>query len=108
VPTIVTNTETNAPAALPVAKLEVTNSPPPAMPTNPVVKTNAVSAPAEVSTEHTNEVALTAEDSGLGGGGALAVGAVFLVAAVGLAVFIARRSRKAAHVSLITRSMVEK
>jgi len=52
-----------------------------------------------------NAMALPQEDSGLGSGGALAVGGALLVAAGGLVVFMMRRSRKNSHASLITRTM---
>ena len=126
-----TNPETRPP---PAPKLEMTNPPSPAALTNPVPETNAVSAPEIISTVPTNPVAetnlaaetnavfapanipaaetnapeLPPEDSGLGGGGALAIGGTLLVAAGGLTVFMARRSRKSGHASLITRSMRKK
>ncbi|HUZ07786.1 MAG TPA: hypothetical protein VMV89_09910 [Candidatus Paceibacterota bacterium] len=126
-----TNEEANPP---PAPKLEMTNSPLPVAPTNPVPETNAVSAPEKMSTAPTNRVAetnlaaetgavftpakipaaqtnappLMPEESGLGGGGALAIGGTLLAAAGGLTVFILRRSRQSGHASLITRSMRKK
>ena len=123
-----TNSEAKLPPAPPAPKLEMTNSPLPVALTNPVPETNAVSAPEIISTAETNLAAetnavfapekipaaetnasaLPPEDSGLGGGGALAIGVVLLVAAGGLTVFILRRSRKSGQASLITRSMRKK
>jgi hypothetical protein len=92
-----TNTETK-----PTPALKPANAPP-SLP--PESQTNAMAAPPANSTAQTNTVALTPEDSGLGSGGALAVGGAFLVVAGGLAVFMLRRSRKNSHTSLITRSI---
>ncbi|HEX3889411.1 MAG TPA: hypothetical protein VHX90_01055 [Verrucomicrobiae bacterium] len=103
-----TNSETKPPPAPPAPKLEVTNSPLPAAPTNPVVETNVVLVPEKISTVQTNAPAPPPENSGSGSGGTLAVGAAFLVAAGGLTVFMLRRSRKNSHASLITRSMKKK
>lgn len=97
-----TNTRTETP---PAPKLEVTHPPLSAAPANPVVETNAVSIPETISTAQTNAAALPLEDSRLGSDGAMAVGAAFLVAAGGLAVYILRRSRKISRTSLITRTM---
>ena len=103
-----TNSETKPPPAPPAPKLEVTNSPLPAAPINPVVETNAVSAPGKISTAQMNAPAPPVENSDSGSGGPLGVGAAFLVAAGGLTVFMLRRSRKNSHASLITRSMKKK
>jgi hypothetical protein len=80
-----------------------TEAKPPPAPANPIVETNAFSAPGKISPAQTN--AAVPEDSGFGSGGALAVGGVFLVVAGGLTVFMLRRLRKNSHASLITRSM---
>jgi hypothetical protein len=98
-----TNTEAKPPP--PAPELEVANPPLPAAPTNQIVETNTISASEKISTEQTNVMALPPEDSGLGTGGALAIGGIFLVAAGGLTVFMMRRSRKNTHASLITHSM---
>ena len=49
----------------------------------------------------------TAESSGIGRKGVLAISVAFLAVAGGLAVFMLRRPRKADHASLITRAMDE-
>jgi hypothetical protein len=95
-----TNSESTPP---PAPKVEVANPQPLAAPTNPVAETNAVSATEDIPTEQTK--AAPPNDSGLGSGGALAVGGALLVAAGGLVVFMMRRSRKNSHASLITRTM---
>jgi hypothetical protein len=100
-----TNSETKPPAP---KLLEVTNPPLPAAPTNPAVETNAAAVPEKIPTAQTNAPAPSPENSDPGGGGTLAVGAAFLVAAGGLTVFMLRRSRKSSHASLITRSMKKK
>ncbi|HUB86272.1 MAG TPA: hypothetical protein VMB22_00155 [Verrucomicrobiae bacterium] len=78
-----TNTETNIPPSAPA----LTNVLLPSVPTN---QTNALAPPPE--------------NSGLGSGGILAIGAGCLVVAAGVGIFIWRRSRKSDS-SLITRSM---
>jgi hypothetical protein len=123
-----TNSETTPPPAPPAPKLEITNPPLSVAPTNPVTETNAVPAPEIISTEETNLAAetnavftpakiqaaqnnapaLPPDDSGLGSGGAMAIGGALLVAAGGLAVFMLRRSRQSGQASLITRSMRKK
>jgi hypothetical protein len=97
-----TNVGTNIPPPQP--KPEPTNIAPPiqtnrisAAPTNSTVKTNLVSK--------TNSAAAPPENSDLTGKGSLAIGAAFLVAAAGLAVFMLRRPRKTDSASLITRTM---
>ncbi|HEY1718507.1 MAG TPA: hypothetical protein VGH42_09490 [Verrucomicrobiae bacterium] len=79
-----------------------TNFPPPepAPETNaaPLVQTNEVSEP-------TNSVAALPGNSDLTSKGSLAIGAIFLLAAAGLTIFMLRRSRKTGPASLITRSM---
>jgi hypothetical protein len=91
-----TNTETKPPSAPKPAG----EPPPPA-----VSQTNVMATPPTNSAAQTNTVALSSENSGLGSGGALAVGAAFLVVAGGLTVFMLRRSRKGGDASLITRTM---
>jgi len=78
-----TNAETNIPPSAPA----LTNVLLPSVPTN---QTNALAPPPE--------------NSGLGSGGILAIGAGCLVVAAGVGIFIWRRSRKSDS-SLITRSM---
>lgn len=58
--------------------------------------------------ERTNAIAASTENSSSGGDGFLAVGAVFLGAAIALVVLLVVRSRKTDHASLITRSMNKK
>lgn len=85
---------------------EVASNPPPAVAalTNSI---NAVSPP--VAKAQTNAPAGPEENpSGLSRNGALAIGAVLLVAAAGLIIFALVRSRKASRGSLITRSMKKK
>jgi hypothetical protein len=62
----------------------------------PIVRTNAVAAPTET------------ENPPADGNGFLAVGAIFLGAAVALVVLLVVRSRKTGYASLITRSMNRK
>jgi hypothetical protein len=102
-----TNSEIKPPPTPPAPKLEMTNPPSLAAPTNPFAETNAVSATENISTEQT-KVAPPPDDSGLGSGDALAIGGAFLVVAGGLAVFTLRRSRKNVHASLITRALKKK
>jgi hypothetical protein len=109
-----TNPETRPPPAPPAPKLEMTNSPLPVAPTNPVPETNAVSAPEIIATAETNLAAQTSapalspDDSGLGSSSAMAIGGALLVAAGGLVVFMLHRSRQSGQASLITRSMKKK
>jgi hypothetical protein len=76
----------------------------------PLMQTSAVPAQPKIVTvplTTTNAIAPPPESSKTGHKVALAVGAAFLAAAGGLAVFMLRRSRKADHASLITRAMNE-
>jgi len=95
---IMINTNTEAKPA-PAPKLEVTNTPAPVAPSNPIV------APAMISTVQTNDISSSPENSGLGSDGAMALGAAFLIVAGGLTVFMLRRWHRSGSTSLITRSM---
>jgi len=74
----------------------------------PPVRENSPAVPPAKIIEQTNAIAASAENSTSSGGGFLAVGAVFLGAAIALVVLLVARSRKTDHASLITRSMNKK
>jgi len=106
VPINQTNVETNLPPPAPKSTnappSKLTNTPPVAPVNRTNMETNAL--PPVAAASRTNAMASPPENSSLGSGSTLAIGAVFLAAAAGLGIFIWRRSRKSGA-SLITRSM---
>ena len=100
---------TNTPPVVPVVPVSETNVTA-APPTNAVVQTNAAANPPTntpppvAPANMTNAMPSPPENPGIDSRGALAIGAVFLGAAIILGVFIRRRARKTGS-SLITRSM---
>ena len=77
-------------------------------PAPPVQITPPVVVPLAKPIAQTNAVASSTENSTSDGNGLLAIGAVFLGAAIALVVLLVVRSRKTDHASLITRSMNRK
>jgi hypothetical protein len=88
---------TNTPPVVPVGETNATA----ALPANTVVQTNAETNP---PANMTNAMPSPPENPDLDSRSALAIGAVFLGAAIILGIFIRRRARKSGS-SLITRSM---
>jgi hypothetical protein len=84
----------------PPQKTTASNPPPPAVSASP---TNIVLS--KITESPTNAAATPAENSKLGGKGALTMAVVFMAAAGALTVLMLRRSRKTNHGSVITCSM---
>ena len=97
-----TNVNANVPANPPPPAPKPTNAPPPIV---PVAQTNVIAAPPTNIVMQTNILsASSSKSSGLGSGGALAIGGIFSIAAAALGIFVWFRIRKTDS-SLITRSM---
>jgi hypothetical protein len=85
-----------------------TKLPPPAPPVQAAPPVVPPAKPVLQPVAPTNAIAASVENPPSDGNGLLAVGAVFLGAAIALVVLLVARSRKTDHASLITRSMNKK
>jgi hypothetical protein len=91
-------------------KTVMTNPPPAKVESNPPPLAESLSSPTNavpppMAKAQTNVLVPSEDNTGLSRNGALAIGAVLLVAASVLVVFVLRHSRKTGRGSLITRSM---